>query len=132
MGDAMNTFTKMPCAAAIAAITLLPLGAALAAGNAVAPEAQIPFVNHGGIYDWKADEDKGLWIEDIHRNWYYATFMAPCVGLDFAIRLAFDARPLDTFDRFSAIFVPGWGRCAVQTFTASEGPPPRNATPKAN
>lgn len=113
-----------------AAITLCPLGAALAAGNAPALEESIPFVNFGSIYDWKADGDKGLWIEDIRHKWYYATLQGPCTGLDFATRIGIDARPADTFDGFSAIVVPGWGRCVVRSLTASDPPPPKGAAAK--
>jgi hypothetical protein len=48
--------------------------------------------------------------------------MGPCIGLNFANSIGFDTRPLGNFDRFSAIVVPGSGRCTVQSFTASEGP----------
>ena len=109
------------------------LGAALlaAAGVAFASEAtatraaSIPFANHGGIRDWKADRDQGLWVQDIHRQWYYAKLMAPCTGLNFAQTIGFDTHPLGRFDKFSSIYVPGagGGRCAVQTFTVSGAPP---------
>lgn len=111
---------------------LAALGAALVAvaGAACAAEtttsgAYIPFANHGGIRDWKADRDQGLWVQDIHRQWYYAKLMAPCTGLNFAQTIAFDTHPLGRFDQFSSIFVPGagGGRCAVQSFTLSGAPP---------
>ncbi|HEY8509983.1 MAG TPA: DUF6491 family protein [Steroidobacteraceae bacterium] len=96
------------------------------AGNAlattVAKEASIPFANHGGIRDWAADDDRGLWLQDVHRNWYYARLMGPCVGLRFTETLGFDTGPLGRFDKFSAIVVPGGHRCVVQSFTPSEGP----------
>jgi uncharacterized protein DUF6491 len=88
------------------------------------PQASIPFVQYGAIRDWRADKTRGLWIQDSHRNWYYAKLMGPCFGLDFAHTIAFDTRPMGTFDRFSAIIVPHEGRCAVQSFVPSE-PPPR-------
>jgi len=87
------------------------------------PEVSIPFANHGGIYDWEADRQQGLWVQDIHRNWYYAKFMGPCLGLDFANALAFDTRPLGTFDRFSKVRVPREGVCTVQSFVRSAAPP---------
>ena len=112
----------------------LMLGAALltAAGGAFAseavpatPAASIPFANHGGIRDWKADRDQGLWVQDVHRQWYYAKLMAPCTGLNFAQTIGFDTHPLGRFDKFSAIVVPGpgGGRCTVQSFTLSGAPP---------
>jgi Family of unknown function (DUF6491) len=94
-----------------------------AASRSTAPEASIPFVRHGGIRNWEADRNRGVWIQDVHRNWYYATLMAPCFGLDFATSLGFDAGPTGDFDRFSAIVVPREGRCPVRSFAASDGPP---------
>jgi Family of unknown function (DUF6491) len=88
------------------------------------PQASIPFVQYGGIRDWRADKTRGLWIQDSHRQWYYAKLMGPCFGLDFAQTIAFDTRPMGTFDRSSAIIVPHEGRCQVQSIVQSE-PPPR-------
>jgi hypothetical protein len=88
------------------------------------PQASIPFIQYGSIRDWRADNDRGLWIQDDRRRWYYAKLMGPCFGLDFATRIGFDTRSPGTFDRFSAIIVPHEGRCAVQSIVASD-PPPR-------
>ena len=109
------------------------LSAALLAGTAGAapppsPELAIPFANHGGIYDWQADGERGLWVQDIHKHWYYAKLMAPCIGLNFALTLGFDTRPSGEFDRFSFIRVPHEGlagRGAVTSVVASDGPPSR-------
>jgi hypothetical protein len=49
--------------------------------------------------------------------------MGPCIGLDFASSVGFDTRPMGTFDRFSAVVVPRWGKCQVQSLEVSEGPP---------
>jgi hypothetical protein len=86
-------------------------------------DASIPFANRGGIKDWHADRDRGLWVQDVHGKWYYAKLMSPCIGLNFANSIGFDTRPNGNFDRWSAIVVPRSGRCVVQTFTPS-GPPP--------
>jgi hypothetical protein len=103
-------------------------GGALAA--TAAPEPSIPFANHGGIRDWKADHDRGLWVQDIHRQWYYAKLMGPCIGLPFAQTIGFDTHPLGRFDKYSAIVVPGSGRCTVQSFTLSGGPRSQQAPPR--
>jgi hypothetical protein len=108
----------------------LLLGAAFASGAASAteasksaqPQASIPFVQYGAIRDWQADGTRGLWIQDNHRDWYYAKLMGPCFGLDFATTIAFDTRPMGTFDRFSSIIVPHEGKCVVQSFVESDGP----------
>lgn len=94
-----------------------------------APEASIHFVQHGAIHTWEADRDRGVWIQDSRRRWYYAKLMGPCLGLSFARSIGFDTRALGTFDRFSSITVPRYGRCAVQSFVASEGPPRKQKAP---
>jgi Family of unknown function (DUF6491) len=92
-------------------------------------QASIHFVQHGGIRNWAADRDRGLWIQDSRRRWYYAKLMGPCLGLGFARTIAFDTRPGGIFDRFSSIIVPHYGRCRVQSFIASEGPPRKQKAP---
>jgi len=108
---------------ALGAVAALSLGSASAAESAVKPQASIPFANHGGIWDWQADGDKGLWVQSNSRQWYYATFMGPCTGLGFANSVGFDTRPLGTFDRFSAVVVPRWGKCQLQSLELSDRPP---------
>ena len=45
------------------------------ASGAAASEASIPFVQYGGIRNWKADRNHGLWIQDdSRRNRYDARF----------------------------------------------------------
>jgi hypothetical protein len=99
------------------------------AALADAAEPSIHFVPRGTIRTWEADRDRGLWIQDSRRRWYYAKFFGPCLGLGFARTLGFDTRPLGTFDRFSAVIVPHYGRCTVQSFVASEGPPRKQKAP---
>jgi hypothetical protein len=104
------------------AILLTAAGVSFAATTV--PETAIPFANNGGIRDWEADHDKGLWVQDVHRRWYYAKLMGPCIGLNFAQSIGFDTHPMGRFDKFSAIVVPGSGRCTVQSLTASDPPKP--------
>jgi hypothetical protein len=117
-------------ALAAGALAILPFTGSLAANNLSSPDASIPFANRGGIRDWQADRNQGLWIQDVHRRWYYAKLMSPCIGLNFATSLGFDTRPMGTFDRFSSIIVPREGRCVVQSLMPS-GPPPTKAELKA-
>ncbi|MDT9600976.1 DUF6491 family protein [Sphingosinicella rhizophila] len=91
-----------------------------------APEARIPFVNHGGIRNWRAIDRDTLYIEDSHRRWYRAELMGPCFDLGFTERIGFETRGNDTFDRFSTIRV-GRDRCPVQSLVAVPGPPPKKA-----
>jgi Family of unknown function (DUF6491) len=94
-------------------------------------DVSIPFANHGGIRDWRADRDRGLWVQDVHGKWYYATVMSPCLGLNFADSIGFDTHPMGHFDRFSAIVVPGSGRCTIQTLRPSGAPPSKRDKPQA-
>jgi uncharacterized protein DUF6491 len=125
-------FKPRPGFRVVLGVALLAAAGAALAGEATPTSATkdyIPFANSGGIRDWRADRDQGLWVQDIHRQWYYAKLMAPCIGLNFAQTIGFDTHPLGRFDKFSSIFVPGAGsgRCAVQSFTASGAPPGNKA-----
>jgi hypothetical protein len=114
----MNRKTSLRAVCGLFALAL----AGTAAASTAAPDVRIPFANHGGIRDWEADRDQGLWVQDAHRRWYYAKLMGPCIGLNFAQTIGFDTHPMGTFDRFSSILVPGSGRCQVQTLTESGAP----------
>jgi hypothetical protein len=125
-GASMKTFRALRASLAFALLATVPLSAAFAVSNSVERDASIPFANHGGIRDWQADGDHGLWVQSVNRKWYYATFMGACYGLDFATSLGFDTRPMGAFDRWSTVLVPGRRRCAVRSFTPSDGPPSRH------
>jgi hypothetical protein len=127
----MNNIVKGLTTGLLTASALVPLSGVLAAGQPAAPQAAIPFVNFGGIYNWQADGTKGLWVQDSRKHWYYAALMGPCVGLDFANTIGFDVHPMDTLDRFSAVIVPGWGRCNFSSLSVSNGPPARLKTAQA-
>ena len=119
----LRTFTALTAMAMASAA--LP---ALAQGDAPArvPEASIPFVNSGSsIREWQADGEQGLWVRDARRQWYYARMLVPCEGLDFAVRVGFQTRGIDTLDRYANVIVPGYASCPIQSFTKSEGPPER-------
>jgi hypothetical protein len=119
-----------------AAITVLLAGAtfnAAAADPADAPaipdtpspniEPSIPFADHGGIFDWRADGRRGIWLQDPGRNWYYGTFMSPCNGLEFAEAVAFKTSPSGSFDHWSTVIVHNEIPCHLASFTRSEAPP---------
>jgi len=124
----LGSFAAVVALAAVGSLNGRAVGAAEPPASPPAPEASIPFANHGGIYTWQADGERGLWVQDVHRHWYYAKLMAPCIGLQFVTTLRIDTRPAGTFDRFSAIMVPHEGiagRCQVVSVVASQGPPSR-------
>ena len=108
---------------ALAIILTAPVRIVLADSNPAHVEASIPFASRGGIRDWSADGDRGLWMQAVSRKWYYAQFMGRCTGLAFATALGFDTRNLSVFDRWSAVVVPGYSRCTLTSLTPSEGPP---------
>jgi len=111
----------------IAALLALALAGALQAGEAARPkaeEASIPFLNMASsIREWQADREEGVWVMDARRQWYYAKLMAPCHGLDFAVRLGFQTRGTSTLDKFGYVIVPGEDRCPIQSFVKSDPPP---------
>lgn len=107
--------------------------AGAAPDKAPADQAAIPFANHDGINDWKADGDRGLWVQDRSRQWYYAKLLGPCSGLDFAQAIGFDTGPGGTLDRFGAIVVrdgpQASQRCTFTSFAKSP-PPSKSGKPK--
>jgi len=102
------------------------IGVSIPPARAAAPaDITIPFVNHGGIRDWAADGDHGLYVQDAHNRWYYASLMSPCTNLPYAEGIGFETRGVDTFDKFSSVVVRGQ-RCPVTDLVASAGPPKKS------
>jgi hypothetical protein len=101
----------------------------MVAGCAVATaadkaETSIPFVNmNQSIHGWQADGQRALWIQDARKNWYYATLLAPCPGLEFTARLGFEPKTMNSLDKFGAVVMPDRQRCQIGSLTASEEPP---------
>lgn len=87
-------------------------------------DASIAFPNHGGIRNFEANGERGLWIEDRQRRWYYAKFIGNCRGIDYANGVAFDVRGSSSFDRFGAIAVDG-DYCLIESLVTAEKPLPR-------
>ena len=127
----MNGRNTMRTALLSAGLAMVPFAASFGTAP-VTPQASIPFANNGGIRDWQADHDRGLWVQDVHGKWYYASLMSPCTGLNFAQSIGFDTRPMGSFDRWSAIVVPRYGRCVVKTFAPSGAPPRKQKVASAD
>lgn len=88
-------------------------------------EAVIPFLNQrDAILNWQANGQEGLWIQDGHKQWFYATVFTPCSGLEFAVQLGFKSRVMNRLDRDSEIIVPDNGHCRLTSLKTS-GPPPK-------
>lgn len=116
---------------------ILPLAAlALAAPAAYAetstpqPEAKqdarIPFVNHGGIRDWRSNDRDVVYIQASNRDWYKATLMSPAYDLPYVTAIGFDTGPNDTLDKFSSIVIRGQ-RYPITSLERIPGEPPKKA-----
>jgi hypothetical protein len=101
------------------------------ATRAAAAQAQIPFANQGGIWNWQVVDDKTVLIQDRSRNWYKATLMVNCFNLPFAQRLGFETNPSGTFDKFSAIQF-GDQRCPLISLVATPAPARKAKAQKIN
>lgn len=87
-------------------------------------EASIPFADSGGIRNFETNEDRGIWIEDRQRRWYYASFIGACPRLDHAMAVGFDTRGSNNFDKFGAIVTQD-DRCPISSLVTAEKPLPR-------
>ncbi len=118
--------------AALAALALAatPALAQAPASPAQPAEASIPFVNHGGIRDWRAQGDSTLYVQDQSGQWYRASLMGPAFDLPFAQAIGFEARGTDTFDRFASVVVHGQSY-PVQSLVKVSGPPAKATSGKA-
>ena len=111
------------------AAALLPLGAAAAsapqdtkAERALGVESSIVFPSDSSIRNWRADRDRGIWIQDRRGDWYYGTFAGFCRDLDFAQVIGVDTRGISRLDRFATLIVRG-ERCQLSSFVTSAPPP---------
>ncbi len=87
-------------------------------------EASIAFANSGGIRNFEPNGDRGIWIEDRQRRWYYAKFIGTCRNLDYAVAVGFDTRGSSSFDKFGAIIAEG-DYCPIESLITAEKPLPR-------
>jgi hypothetical protein len=90
--------------------------------------ASIPFPEFGEIRDWRSDGTTGLYIESDSRQWYYATFLAPCEALPYAQHIGFRTVPpfpLDTFDSIKIYHT----QCYFKTLDRVQGPPGASPSP---
>jgi Family of unknown function (DUF6491) len=89
--------------------------------QAPAPEAQIAFANHGGIYNWQVVDNRTVLIQGQNRKWYKATLFSPCFDLPFAERLGFESNSDGSFDKFSSIQVRSQ-KCPLVSLVQSAAP----------
>ncbi len=117
---------KQKLALSLAAM-LLPLSAAAATEPAKEPrqlgvESSIVFPSDSTIRNWRADRDRGIWIEGRRGEWYYGTFAGFCRDLDFAQAIGVETRGAGRLDKFASIIVRG-ERCMLSSFVTSAPPP---------
>ena len=70
-----------------------------------------------------ADDGEGIYLQDAHRDWYYASLFGPCLDLPFATRIGVVNWGFETVDDSSTILV-GRDRCRIDRLVHS-GPPPK-------
>ncbi len=73
------------------------------------------------IRNFEADGDKGIWIEDLQRRWYYGAFKGRCSRLEHARGIAYGTDGSSSFDKSSTIFVED-DFCQLTSFVTSEKP----------
>lgn len=108
------------------AAALLPIASASAeepVAREVGVEASIAFPSHGGVRNFRVDDDRGVWIEDSRRNWYYARFMGVCHDIRWADAIGIDTRGSARFDRNSRIVTES-DVCAIETLVTADKPLP--------
>ncbi|WP_242147904.1 DUF6491 family protein [Sphingomonas sp. BAUL-RG-20F-R05-02] len=91
----------------------------------IGKETSIPLLRSQNLYNFETDGDRGAWLQDQQRRWYYAKVLGRCLGLSFATRIGVDTRfNGGSLDRTGTLLVDGQ-RCPIDSLTASAGPPPR-------
>ncbi len=130
---------KQKLALSLAAL-LLPLSAAAAdepapkpasaAPREIGAEASIVFPSDTTIRNWRADRERGIWVQDRRGDWYYGLFAGICRDVDFAQAIGFDTRGQSRLDRFATLVVRG-ERCPLVSFVNSAPPPSKAERDKA-
>ena len=117
-----------------ALLTVLIASTAAAFDDTTAPappetQAQIPFANHGGIYNWQVVNDRTVLIQSQNRKWYKATLLSSCLELPFAETLGFESNADGSFDKFSSLKVRGQ-HCPLVSLVETAAPPKKSAPHK--
>ncbi len=126
-----TTMRKIGCISAI--LLSSAISAAIAdsttSAQSAAPEARIPFANHGGIYNWQVVDDRTVLIQGLNRKWYKASLFSSCIDLPFAQRLGFESNSDGSFDKFSSIKVRGQ-HCPLVSLVETAPPPKKKKAHK--
>lgn len=100
--------------------------AAVKAAQDKRPDASIPFANHGGVQDWRADGTRSVYFKDNHRHWCRAELMGTAVDLPYVEHIGIISGPTGALDRFGGILVKGQ-RFTFRSFDEVAGPPASKA-----
>ncbi len=115
----LRAITFSGVALALAACETAPAQQAAAPATPPAPvlqaNASIPFLNHGGVEDWRAEGSTALLVKSRTGHYYRATFMSPCRNLPYAVGIGFKSDGTDTLDKFDSVEVRG-ERCVFVAF----------------
>ena len=110
-----------------AALAMVPAAAhaedAKPAADKSAPD-YIPFANHGGVRDWRAEDHDTIYFQDRKRRWYKAELVRPAFELPSTIFLGLDTEPGDRLDKWSTLYIEG-ERYQLSSFERIEGQPPK-------
>ena len=93
-------------------------------------EVSIPYANHDGVRDWRADGSKGMWILAANSRWYYASFSSECTTLPVAIGISFVPDRSGTLSRWSSIRLDHDDRYFFRSLQPSGAPPMKGETDK--
>ncbi|WP_430445798.1 DUF6491 family protein [Sphingorhabdus contaminans] len=74
------------------------------------------------LYNFTADGDEGVWLQDFRKRWYYATILGPCPGLGRAFGIGYDLRGSIGFDKSAKLIVDGF-QCGLSSLVTSDVPP---------
>ncbi|KPL69769.1 hypothetical protein SZ64_17745 [Erythrobacter sp. SG61-1L] len=125
----MKLSFALPALAVLAAVSSPVLaeeeqGAAQSAEKVA--EAYIPFANHGGVRDWRADGREVIYFQDSHRRWYKAELFSSAPDLPYTLFIGLDTGVGGRLDRWSNVYISGQ-RYALKSFVRIEGDPPKKA-----
>jgi len=113
---------------AIGVLAYLSYHRAPAVTDAAGTLVTTPSVHRADMRNWLADGERGLWIQGGNSEWFYARFSGACRGLNSTNLLVFDTGSSGDINRTTSVVLPEGGRCQMQTFAPSAGPPKdRNA-----
>ena len=103
--------------AAVAACSIAGVAHAATTPQAAADnQASVPFVDFGGVQDWRVTNAGDLLLQGTAGNYYRAQLMGACPSLGSSMRIGIPGGAMDQLDRFSSIYVGG-EPCPLKSLT---------------